>query len=85
MAKKKKQTIVEQVVELLPKLSAITEAQARKIAKAAAYSFVSSVVGLSLLQLQAGVVFDKTFWISAFIASVNTALVTVKQAFTESK
>lgn len=85
MAKKKKQTIIEQVVELLPKFSAITKEQWIKIGKAAGYSFISSFVGLYLLQLQAGAVLDKTFWISAFIASINTSLVTIKQFFTESK
>lgn len=81
MAKKKSQ--LEQILDLIPRISVITKEQRTKIVKAAAYSFVSSFVFFILIQLQSGVTLDMTLILSAGISATNAAIVAVKQAFTQ--
>ena len=61
------------------KLSPITKDQFLKIAKAFAYSFVSTFV----ISLMAQPTLDKAALYAAAVAGFNAALVTVKQAFTD--
>ena len=62
------------------KLSPITVEQWKKVAKAAVYSFVSAVLaGLVVLDNP----FSKEAIFAVVVSAFNTALVTVKQAFTK--
>ena len=63
------------------KLSPITKNQIIKIAKAAAYSFAAALVA----GLVATDSFDRTTLYALLVSALNTAFVTVKQAFTEDK
>ena len=60
-------------------ISPITKAQAIKIAKAIAYSFVSTFIVALVAQPE----LSKATLVASAVAAVNASLVTIKQLFTQ--
>lgn len=68
----------------LPKISAVTHEQQKKVVKALAYAFVSTFITTLLVAPDISQI-DQRLLVSALVAGVNAVLVTIRQLFTEAK
>jgi hypothetical protein len=68
----------------LPKISAVTHEQQKKVVKALAYAFISTFITTLLVAPDISQI-DQRLLVSALVAGVNAVLVVVKQLFTEAK
>lgn len=68
----------------LPKVSAVTHEQQKKVVKALGYAFVSTFVTTLLVAPDVSQI-DQRVLVSALVAGVNAVLVTIRQLFTEAK